>query len=460
MVTMATEYGCAWGGALGLVEADLAEVVERHGVPGISAAAVHDQSVAGAWGVGLADRATGTPATPETVYRVASITKLFTATMLLRLRDAGKLHLDDPLQKHLPEVRFMTEDADPRPVTLRQISAHMAGIPRDLERDYFGDVPFPTVEELVAEAATQSLRVPPLTHFKYSNVGYALLGQALARVAGEPYEDYVTRHILEPLGMSSSGFEPTGVVGERLAQGYTKRPGEDPVAAPYTHVRGMAPTGQLQTSVLDATKFLAMQFRDDPAGAGQILGAATLREMHTPVWMEPDWKGGHCIGWHALRVGDRVALGHGGGVHGFATQVMVVPSAKLGVAVFSNAILANGDWGPEKAATRILELLLDRMPAKAPEAPGTAPAEWQAYVGTYGSPYWSRIEVRLVAGRLYLASAGGKPGSETPLEHVEGRAFRAASGAGVGETAAFIMDDAGLVTGMEMPGSHYVRLDA
>lgn len=455
---MAPEHGAVWGSALSLVEAELAEVVERLGVPGISAAVVHDQSVVGAWGFGLADRAAGRAATPETVYRVASITKLFTATMLLQLRDAGMLHLDDPLEKHLPEVRFLTEDADPRSVTLRQISAHMAGIPRDLERDYFGDAPFPAADELIAEAAAQSLRIPPLTQFKYSNVGYALLGQALARVAGEPYEEYVTRHILMPLGMSSSGFEPTGTVAEHLAQGYTKRMGEDPVPAPYTHVRGMAPTGQLQTSVLDMARFLALQFRDDAAGEGQVLGAATLREMHTPVWMEPDWRGGRCIGWHALRVADRVTLGHGGGVHGFSTQVAIVPSARLGVAVFTNAILANGDWGPEKAAARILELLLDRVPAKAPEAPQPAPVQWQAYVGVYDCPYWSRMEIRLVGRKLYLASQGGRPGNETALDHVEGHTFRVASGSNVGEPVAFVLDDSGRVTGMETPGQHYWRL--
>ncbi len=454
---MAQEQGSVSAATLALIEEELAEARERHGLPGLSAAVLHDQEVVAAWGFGLADRESGRPATPETVYRVASITKLFTATMLLQLRDAGRVSLDDPLEKHLPEVRFRTEDADPRPVTLRQVSAHMAGIPRDLERPYFDDDPFPTVEELIAEAAGQRLRIPPYTSFKYSNVGYALLGRALERVAGVAYEQYVAEHILRPLGMETAGFEPTGLVGERLATGYTCRPGEEPLRAPYAHTRGMAPTGQLQGSVLDLARFLALQFRDDPAGPSQVLGAATLREMHTPVRMEPNWQGGRCIGWHAGRVRDRILLGHGGGVQGFSSQVAIVPDARLGVAVFANAILANGEWGPENATTRILELLLDRAPSEARRTGLDDRPEWQPYVGLYRSPYWSHAEVRLVAGRLYYASQGSRPGREVALEHVEGHTFRLASGGNIGEPVTFVLDGEGRCVRLTMPGCAYTR---
>jgi len=453
MVTRRLEAGLA------LVRAQIEEAVERHRVPGLSAAIIYDQEVVAVWALGSADLAAGKPATPETVYRVASITKLFTATMLLRLRDQGRLSLDDPLEKHLPEVRFRTHDADPRPVSLRQIASHSAGIPRDLDRDYFGDAPFPTTDELLVEAAGMDLALLPMTHLKYSNVGYSLLGRALERVAGCRYEEYVRRHILEPLGMSSSGFDPTGTIGGHLAQGYTCRPDEEPTVVPYSYVDGMAPTGQLQSSVLDMARFLSLQFRDDPAGELQVLGAATLREMHTPVWMAPDWKSGHCIGWHASQLAGQVVLGHGGGLMGFTSQVCVAPSAKLGVAVFVNAVLANEPWGPETAARGAMETLIPLTDEPATGTPrADTPPEWLNYVGVYDSRYWSRPEVRLVAGKLYLTTMDGKPGSETVLDHVEGRTFCVGSGANIKEPITFLVDDAGRCIGFGSPGASCRKL--
>lgn len=447
--------------ALDAFQAGIEAAVDSEGIPGVSVAVVLGQETLLCRGFGKADLESGRDADGDTVYRVASITKLFTATMLLMLRDEGKLGLDDPLAEHLPEVDLTSSGHDPRPVTLRQLASHMGGVPRDLEMDYFADGAFPTQETLIELAAGMPLRAEPMSQFKYSNVGMALLGYALERVAGMPYSEFVEDRILQPLGMESSGFDPGGAFAERGATGYTLRREGPPEAIDYFHCQGLTPAGQLHSTVRDLARFMAFQFTDGPAGEDRPLGGASLREMHGPVFLADDWGFATALGWVLRRGGDLVVSAHGGSLPGFVSRLGVARSAGLGIAVLSNAQTDGRAWSPDAALKSgfaamgaALSNLRDRR--KAGGDP-TAPEEWRRYAGIYRMPFFPDVEVRIIGDSLYLARPGDKPGSEARLRHEEGHTFLIAEGPSVAEPVTFVVDGE-RCTGMTMPGGSLSKL--
>src|SRR5262249_42193189 len=160
---------------------------------------LYDQDLVWAKGFGYADVDKRTPATPRTIYRIASISKLFTSTAILQLRDQGKLQLDDPVAKHLPWFKVKSRHADaPAAVTVRHLLTHTSGLPRESPFPYWTDLKFPTREQLMQALVTQESVYPPETKWKYSNLALALAGEVVAAVSGEPYEEYVQKHILDP----------------------------------------------------------------------------------------------------------------------------------------------------------------------------------------------------------------------------------------------------------------------
>ena len=229
------------------VVAKIDEQVEKSRVKqkivGMSVVIVHDQDVLLAKGYGYADLASKTPANPQTVYRVGSVTKVFTALAVMQLRDAGKLNLDDPIEKYLPEFKIKSRFPDARPVTFRQLASHYSGLPYEAPLPYtYQDVTvFPRTEELIASLANTELTCPVDTKFLYSNLGFNILGLAVERIAQEPYADYVTKHILQPLGMKQSGFAVTEQLKKSLATGYKAADKSDQHASPRTALTAKPP---------------------------------------------------------------------------------------------------------------------------------------------------------------------------------------------------------------------------
>lgn len=434
--------------ALGLLDAQLAGERRDRGIPGLSAGVVADQELLWARGFGLARQETGIPATSGTIYGVGSITKLFTATMLMQLRDAGKLHLDEAVAAYLPALERASRALGTPPPTFRQVASHTGGLPREAPLDHWRTLVFPSPDELIASLATIEVVFPPLTEFKYSNLGVAVMGHALARLAGRAYAEYIDTQILQPLGMRSSVFDLTPELAERTATGYDPVPRDTPPRpSARPHLNGFTPAGQLYSTVEDMARFMALQFRDGPVGGVQILAGDTLREMRQPVMMFPDWQAGTAIGWRLSRVGGHVAIGHGGGVPGFTTQILLVPDLKLGVAVFANI-----GTDPHSIARGALELLIpvfSRLRARR-EAAATppAPAEWRRYCGRYSLGGIVDLDVSLAGDRLLAADPKAAPGGAAVLVPEGGHTFRARGGAVTGETATFEVDGQGNATGL------------
>jgi CubicO group peptidase (beta-lactamase class C family) len=443
--------------------------------PGVSVGIVHDQDLIWSKGYGFADLAKKTPATAATDYRIASLSKLFTATAILQLRDAGKLQLDDPVAKWLPEFAPAHVDAGSPVITIRHLLTHTSGLPREVDGTYWNDLKFPSREEMEKLLNSAGVVGPPEKDWKYSNVALSLAGYVVEKASGEPYADYVTRHVLQPLGMTSTYVIPPREL-KTLATGYGRRvPGKPRRVEGFLDAAYMVPAASLASTVEDLARFAQLQFRNESASAAaasaasaavtsesaQILKASTLREMQRAQWVEPDWKSGWGLGWGVSRRDDQTRIGHGGAVPGHRTQITLIPAQKFGVIVLTNA----ADGQPSRYANAAIKMVAPAIEkaskaAEKTEAPKPDAAAWAKYVGTYG---WEDdvAFVMVIDGELCVVD----PTDDDPwegrvrLEPVPGTsdAFRMKSGSQQGEIVRFGLDADGKVVRMSEPGDYMLR---
>lgn len=310
-------------------------------IPGVSAAIVYDQEVLWSGGYGFADLSKKTPAEAGTIYSICSISKLFTSIAVMQLRDAGKLRLDDPVEKFLPWFKIQKTAPQGPEITIEGLLTHASGLPRESEYPYWTgpDYEFPTREQVKEKIASQQTLYPAETHFQYSNLGLTLAGEVVAAASGEPYDRYVKSHILGPLGLTSTTPEiPAGERGIRLATGYSilTRDGE-PKPMPFFQVRGIAPAAGYASTAEDLARFASWQFRLLSTGGAEIVKANTLREMYRIHWVEPNFETTWGLGFSVWRRDNKVFVGHGGSCPGFRSAVLFRPEEKVAAVFLSNA---------------------------------------------------------------------------------------------------------------------------
>lgn len=424
--------------------------------PGVSIGIVYDQELIWARGYGYANIAKKIPATPATAYRIASISKTFTAHALLQLRDAGKLRLDDAISKWIPELQLAKIDPQSPAITIRQLLTHTAGIPREVDGGYWNDMNFPSREAMLPVLNRMGVVWEPDKQWKYSNVALSLAGYVVEAASGEKYADYVASHILAPLGMTGTRVIPQGDM-PTLAVGYGRRvPGQPRRVEPFLDAAYMVPAANLASTVEDLARYESLQFRAGPAGGAQVLKGSTLAEMQRIHWLQPDWKNGWGLGWGISRRDDKTRIGHGGSVPGHRTQITMIPAEKFGVIVLTNA----EDGRPSlyvNQAIAIVAPAIAKATATAAPAPTANPA-WQKYVGLYT---WEddAIHVAILDGKLSLfdASDDNPWESKVTLEPVSDNVFRMKDGDQAGETVTFTVDPSGRVTRFEAPGYYLLR---
>jgi CubicO group peptidase (beta-lactamase class C family) len=429
------------------IEADIEKARQEKKIAGLSVAVVYDQDVLLAKGFGYADIEKKAPADRTTIYRVGSITKLFTALMLMQLRDAGKLNLDDPIEKYLPEFKIKSRFPDARPATFRQVAAHYSGLPIEppLAFEYQITDTFPPVEEQLRSLKDVEMIVPAMTEFAYSNLGYNIMGLALERIAKQPYAQYVERHILKPLGMSQSGLALTESMKTSFAVGYRAANADGNYdKSPYPEY-GMA-AGMLYSSVDDMARFLSLFFRQGPAGGTQVLGSSSLREMTIPVAVSTEpkslWRTGSAIGWTVGVFNGEQLDYKPGGTAGFSCIVYIDYPRKLGVAVLTNSE-AEPFFIGQVALKKLAPVVAKALERSRSEALKEALPSLQKYTGKYvitdpsaiPTLSFSEFDVSVVNQRLAVTVPEMLPGSvvfmkETPLEphgesifHVDGGSF-------------------------------------
>ena len=357
------------------VDAVVARTQARGRVPSLVAAVVRGGGVAH-----LA--AAGAPVGRSHQFRIGSITKTMTAAMVMQLRDAGQLGLDDPLQTYLPG----TPIGD---VTVRQLLGHVSGLRREPPGQWWERSEGPSVAALLDAVGGATLAGPRQRRHHYSNLAYGLLGLVVTRVTGQEWADRFAQTLRRPLGLHRTTYLPE----EPFVRGYVVHPWHGTLREEPRHdSRAMAPAGQLWSTLPDLARWAAFLAEPDPA----VLAPATVAEMCLPVTIhDPErWTTGQGLGLALWRSGERVYVGHTGSMPGYLAVLAVHRGSGTGVVGFANAYTLHGT-GMAAFGARLLDEVLDREPAP--------PARWRpapappADVAPLLGPWWWM-------GREYLAA--------------------------------------------------------
>jgi CubicO group peptidase (beta-lactamase class C family)/D-alanyl-D-alanine dipeptidase len=383
----------------------VAHEIEDKKIPALSLALVDDQTVVYARGYGYADPEKKVPATAATVHRVGSVSKLFTDVGMMRLAEQGKIDIDAPITRYLPE--FQPKNPYGKPVTLRMLTSHRAGLIREPPVGNYFETTEPSLADTIRSLNQTALVYEPGTKAKYSNAGIATVGYVLERTQGEPFAPWLKKTVLTPMGMSRSSFLPEPDLVAGMAKAYMWTYDGRFFEAPHFQL-GMAPCGSMYSTVLDLARFLSVLFaRGRVAGAAPILKPETLDVMWTPQFAPAGAKQGFGIGFAVAEQDGRRIVGHDGAIYGFATTLAGMPDDKLGVVAVATKDCAN------PVVDRIAEAALGMMrAAKAgqplPEPVITAaiprPAA-RALAGRYVSGD-KAVELEERRGELYLTRTG------------------------------------------------------
>ncbi|NOZ60985.1 MAG: beta-lactamase family protein [Calditrichaeota bacterium] len=376
--------------------------MDYYNLSGLAIGIVCDKDLVWEKGFGFADLKKKTPMTPRTLFRLASITKLFTSTAIMQLRDAGKLQLTDPIEKYLPWFKIRNRFPNEPPITIWHILTHTSGLPREAAFPYWTDHNFPTLQQIIEKLPQQETIFPPETKWKYSNLAMALLGAIVESAAGEKYDQYIQKHILAPLKMNNTSIYLTKEQKKSLATGYGIRlPNGEREVMPFTDAKGLTPAANMTSNIEDMAKFVSSQFfESNTLKKGQLLKASTLRQMHRVQWLMPSWNSGWGLGFSIRHYGNRTLIGHAGWVGGFRSQIYFDKKAKVGVIVFSNS----EDGSPTKFALKFFDMIAPSIEnaLQKEEEPVPFDRSWEKFVGTYEDPsHWAE-KVMILDKKLYL----------------------------------------------------------
>jgi CubicO group peptidase (beta-lactamase class C family) len=302
------------------VDAFVAAEMARMRIPGVALAVVRAGKVVKARGYGLADVERNEPVTPETIFKIGSVSKQFLATGILLLAQDGKLSVDDPVSKHLagtPEAW--------RPITLRHFLTHTSGVQR--EGPAFRPLVIQPDSVVVQSAYAQPLQFTTGSKYQYCNVCYFALADIIARVSGTPWDVFLTQRVFAPQGMSSTRTTTIDPV-PGSANGYVWRDARYHVAPNFTALR---PSGAFLSTVLDLAKWDAALYRED------VLTRASREAMWTPVRLNDSSTYGYGFGWALDSLDGHRVVSHGGSLPGFRAEMARFPDDSLTVIVLTNA---------------------------------------------------------------------------------------------------------------------------
>lgn len=339
------------------LEARVAGILNRWPAVGLAVGLVRGGRLERFSGQGLADIASGTPVTQDTVFRIASVTKTFTAIAVLQLWERGVVDLDAPADAYLRAYRLIPAKASFRPPTVRHLLTHTAGIREVLHpwgllrmRDLGETLPPGRPAPSLARYYRGRLRidVEPGTGFAYTNHGFATLGQLVEDVTGTPLDRYLREHLFEPLGMADTSLVRSGLATPRLATGYELRSGGARPVADYEVVT--VGGGAAWSTPRDMARYAAALLGGGAGAQGTVLQPATVAAMFAPHYQPDPRIPGFGLGFFRSDLGGRLGVGHDGILPGFDAQLLLAPEDGVGVLAFANGARRGMHWlAPEVA---------------------------------------------------------------------------------------------------------------
>lgn len=390
------------------------DYAERNHFPAISYGIVANGQLVYAGSAGLANVTTNTGATPKTLFRIASMSKSFTAMAILKLRDEGEVSLTDPVEKYIPEMKkagVLTSDAPS--ITVQHLLTMSAGFPED---NPWGDRQLDADDEELLQLLNKGLsfsNAPGLT-FEYSNLGFALLGKIISNVSGMPYQQYITNNIMKPIGMNDSKWEYTEVPADQLALGYQWMDSTWQ-EVPLLHDGAYGAMGGLICSIEDFAKYMALHMEAWPPRNEEDMGPvrrSSIREMHQPwrfnnLFADAKTRSGepcpvaigygYGLGWRKDCKGT-VRISHSGGLPGFGSEWRFYPEYGVGVVSFSNHTYG----APGMPNAIVLDTLIAIADLKPRVLPASAILQQRQQEIVKLLPAWSEDQVSIFAENFFL----------------------------------------------------------
>lgn len=433
--------------ALGYVRSWLGHQMRVSEQPGVIVAVAHRGRVVLDQAFGAADLSTGEPLTPRHRFRVASHSKTFTTVGVMKLREQGRLRLDDPVGRYVPDLH-----PDVAAASLAQVLSHSAGIVRDgLDSSYWADrAPF-LDEGQLRGALAAAPTIEAATRLKYSNHGFGLAGLAIEAVTGEPYAAWVAREVVAPAGLAETEPDTPLPAGTPFARGHGGKallgrrlvfPGDWPTNA-------LASATGFASTAADIARFFAQL---DAEAETSVLSRASRREMVHPLWKDA-WSTldrSYGLGVICGSAGDWGWFGHSGGFQGYISRTAVVPGQHLAVSVLTNAI----DGLAHPWLDGILSILRRFAAGGAPQA---AVADWS---GRWWS-VWGVTDLVAIGDKVLLASPDltdpfAKVPELVPTGPDEARIAQAGAFHNYGETVRRVRDAAGQVAEVWVAGGRWM----
>jgi len=356
--------------------------VQAH-APGAAWGVIVDGQLAHTGVTGYRDLAAKAPVDADTVFRIASMTKSFTAMSILKLRDEGKLSLDDPAERYVPELKTLKYPTSDSPkITVRHLLSHAEGFPED---NPWGDRQLADSEAQLTEKMRAGIPFSnaPGVAYEYSNFGFAILGRMVSNVSGTRYSDYVAANVLEPLGMASTTLEPKEVAANHLALGY-RWEDEKWKPEPLLSNGSFGSMGGMLTTLRDLSRYVAVYLSAFPAHDGPEtapIRRASLREMQqvwrpSPATVGRDASGALQLNTGGYAYGLRVAqscafrhiVSHTGGLPGFGSIMLWLPDYGAGIVAFGNVTYTSWTRVTNSAMEAFVKTagLLPRQPQPSP----------------------------------------------------------------------------------------------
>lgn len=326
------------------LEPKINEAISKGQLPGFAIGVVKNGKLIYAKGFGVTKLGTNSPITPKSLFHMASVTKTFVATAIMQLVEQGKIDLDAPLTKYLPY--FKMDDERYQTIKIRQMLSHMSGIPDTI--NYNWDKPeydAGALERFVRSIAGEKLIFNPGEKFAYSNTAYEILGDVIAKVSGESFEDYVQHHILTPLGMKDSTLLLREAKPQLLTSPHVFENRKVVVSKIFPYNRAHAPSSTLYSSIEDMSRWAIANLNHGALNGRHILKSETAGSMWRPVVDALDMKEG--FAWFTTENGGHHFVLHSGGDVGFESLVVLAPDDSVGVVAMSNFASSDHDYVEE-----------------------------------------------------------------------------------------------------------------
>ena len=396
---------------------ELQKLIEDHAkaenIPGIAYGVVVDDELVVSASTGLINIEKNASATPLSSFRIASMTKSFTAMAIMKLKDEGKLTLNDPVSKYIPEMstlEYLTKDAPT--IDIENLLTMTAGFPED---NPWGDRQLHEPDQMLMALIEGGVSFSNASSyaFEYSNTGYALLGNIVSRVSGEPFQEYIKKNILNPLGMDQTYWEYDSVPADQLAIGY-RWEDEQWKLEPMLHDGSYGAMGGLITSIEDFSKYVSFHLSAWPPRSDEEKGPikrSSLRAMQTAQYASlyanaTDFNGDPCAVISGYGYGlstaefcnDLKQVGHGGALPGFGSNYRFYPEYGIGIMAFCN-LTYTSPW-PFEAIGKLLFETLELEPRKLPVS--NILAERKEQVVQLIQNWNPDLEAKILAENFYL----------------------------------------------------------